>query len=57
MLSREMSDVDPNPDNIHPLYEEVRTKEGSILYYNRVGGFLVKEKPVRVKSPPGGKIN
>ena len=60
MLSQEMPDVDKlntdkKTDNIHPLYEEVRTKEGTTFYYNRVGGFLVREKPILVKSPPGGK--
>ena len=58
MLSREMDTNDDNvsnaEDRLHPLYEEVETLEGTKLYYNRVAGFLVREKPLAVKSLPGG---
>ena len=60
MISREMGDIDIDSDSrtdenaLHPLYEEVRTMEGTKLYLNRVGGFLVKEKPLYGMCPPGG---
>ena len=58
MLSREMDTNDDNvsnaEDRLHPLYEGVETLEGTKLYYNRVAGFLVREKPFAVKSLPGG---
>ena len=62
MVSREMGDVDKeveseNVENaLHPLYEEVRTMEGTKLYLNRVGGFVVKEKPLAGMCPPGGTL-
>ena len=41
-------------NEIHPLYEEVITHDGTTLYYNRTAGYLVKEKPLYHSSPPGG---
>jgi len=40
--------------DLHPLYQEVKTLEGSTFYYNDLGGFLVKEKPLAIPSSPGG---
>jgi len=57
MLSKEMDTNDENITNagkIHPLYEEIETLEGTKLYYNRVAGFLAREKPLAIKPPPGG---
>ena len=50
-LSQHENDSKPN---IHPLYTEVKSKDGKVLYYNRKGGFLVKDFPVEIKLPSGG---
>jgi hypothetical protein len=36
------------------LYEKVKTADGTILYYNKKGGFLVKDMPKAIPYPPGG---
>ncbi|KAK7079811.1 hypothetical protein SK128_008529, partial [Halocaridina rubra] len=41
-------------DTLHCLYEEVLSKDGVTFYYNKYGGFVVKEKPLAVFSSPGG---
>jgi len=61
MLGQEryLSNLDQNleaedSDQIHPLYEEVTTHDGTTLYYNRTAGYLLKKKPLYKPSPPGG---
>ena len=54
MVNREKMETDSKP-NIHPLYTEVKSKDGKVLYYNRKGGFLVKDFPVEIQLPSGGK--
>ena len=57
MISRETgSGKSGNEAGLHPLYEEVTTVEGTKLYLNRVGGFLVKERPLALECPPGGEL-
>ena len=53
MVNREKMETDSKP-NIHPLYTEVKSKDGKVLYYNRKGGFLVKDFPVEIQLPSGG---
>lgn len=55
MITRETgSGKSGNEDALHPLYEEVETMQGTKLYLNRVGGFLVKDRPLALECPPGG---
>ena len=41
-------------NELHTLYTKVITKDGTELYYNRKGGFLVKEFPHARPIPTGG---
>ncbi len=55
MLAREKAGLNTNgAEQLHTLYHEVKTLEGDSLYYNRKGGFLVKDKPLALPHPPGG---
>lgn len=40
--------------DLHCLFVEITSKDGIILYFNKYGGFLVKDKPLAVLSTPGG---
>ena len=53
MMSKE-KEKDVKSDELHPLFVEVDTEDGTPLYYNRFGGFLVKEKPKKLQEIPGG---
>ncbi len=33
-------------EDLHPLYTEVITHDGTVLYFNKFGGYLVREKPL-----------
>jgi hypothetical protein len=61
MISKEMGSIDTGVKNgdgdLHPLYEEVETLSGTKLYLNRVGGFLVKDRPHALQWPPGGSLS
>lgn len=46
-------DTDSSCD-LHCLFVEITSKDGVTLYFNRYGGFLVKDKPLAVLSTPGG---
>lgn len=39
---------------LHPLYQEIETRDKQILYYNVLGGSLLKERPLALRAPPGG---
>ena len=41
-------------NELHTLYTQVITKDGTKMYYNRKGGFLVKEFPHARPMPTGG---
>ncbi len=54
MVHQEKINQDTPTDEMHPLYQEVTTQDGKTLYYNRHGGFLVKDKPKAFPLPTGG---
>ncbi|XP_056016724.1 E3 ubiquitin-protein ligase SHPRH-like isoform X5 [Ostrea edulis] len=41
---------------LHPLYSEIKTKDSHTLYYNILGGSLLRERPLAVTAPPGGLL-
>ncbi|KAG7174962.1 E3 ubiquitin-protein ligase SHPRH-like [Homarus americanus] len=40
--------------DLHCLFVEITSKDGVTLYFNRYGGFLVKDKPLAILPTPGG---
>ena len=55
MLSRErLGEESSSDDEIHSLYKEVKTLNGEIIYYNVYGGYLTKDKPLKVGKATGG---
>merc|ERR1739842_161982 len=56
MLSKEGfgQEVKESPTSLHSLYSEIETSDGMKMYYNRYGCFFVKDKPLTVRSSPGG---
>ena len=56
MVHREKtSNLSPeNKNQLHSLYTEVIAKDGTVFYYNRKGGFLIKEIPRVIPLPTGG---
>jgi hypothetical protein len=53
MLAKEKI-PDHKENKLHVLYREVKAMDGKSLYYNQLGGFLVKERPLALPSSPGG---
>ena len=47
-------DLEEEPPTLHPLYQEVRTQDGTQLFFSSAAGYLTKEAPKGVLSPPGG---
>ncbi|XP_062583569.1 E3 ubiquitin-protein ligase SHPRH-like [Saccostrea cucullata] len=41
---------------LHPLYSEIETKDKQTLYYNMLGGSLLRNRPVSITPPPGGLL-
>ncbi|XP_076060889.1 E3 ubiquitin-protein ligase SHPRH [Oratosquilla oratoria] len=41
-------------DKLHTLYEEITSIDGTILYYNKYGGYFVRDFPCSVNPNPGG---
>ena len=60
MLEQERYHVNLDPDlaeeplALHPLYQEVRTQDGTQLFFSYVAGYLTRVQPKGVLSPPGG---
>uniref|UniRef100_T1JC89 RING-type domain-containing protein n=1 Tax=Strigamia maritima TaxID=126957 RepID=T1JC89_STRMM len=54
MLHQEQCSRLPNESEMHQLYQVVKTSDNKVLYYNKFGGCLVKEKPLKVATRPGG---
>ena len=54
MVHREKTFSSENENQLHSLYTEVIAKDGTVFYYNRKGGFLVKEMPRVIPLPTGG---
>ena len=41
-------------ETLHPLYTEVTVHDGTVLYFNKWAGYLVKNRPLARPTPPGG---
>ncbi|CAL1537483.1 unnamed protein product, partial [Lymnaea stagnalis] len=41
-------------NELHPLYCGAKLQDGTVLYYNKYGGCLVKERPKALPNLPGG---
>ncbi|ROT61154.1 putative E3 ubiquitin-protein ligase SHPRH-like isoform X1 [Penaeus vannamei] len=56
MLHQENYGGDKQKDEweLHCLFTEIKCEDGTELYYNRYGGFIVKDKPLAVAPSPGG---
>ncbi|GAB6026708.1 hypothetical protein CHUAL_013216 [Chamberlinius hualienensis] len=39
---------------LHPLFEEIKLKNGITVFYNRFGGMFVRTKPLKQPTSPGG---
>ena len=48
------SDLADDVKSLHPLYNEVTTHDGTVLYFSATAGYLVAEKPLGTTNPPGG---
>ncbi|XP_061176865.1 E3 ubiquitin-protein ligase SHPRH-like [Saccostrea echinata] len=42
--------------SLHPLYHVIETKDKQTLYYNMLGGSLLRNRPVSITAPPGGLL-
>ena len=47
-------DLEEEAPAMHTLYQEVRTQDGTPLYFSSVAGYLTKVQPKGILSPPGG---
>lgn len=56
MLHQENYGGDKQKDEgeLHCLFTDIKCEDGTELYYNRYGGFIVKDKPLAVAPSPGG---
>merc|ERR1712051_1075563 len=54
MIYREKYDDPELSKQLHPLYTEVTAQNGDVMYYNRKGGYLVKDLPKSMPMPKGG---
>lgn len=43
-----------NSGDLHCLFVEIKSKDNVTLYFNKYGGFIVKDKPLAVLPTPGG---
>ncbi|XP_073413769.1 E3 ubiquitin-protein ligase SHPRH isoform X1 [Dendrobates tinctorius] len=55
MLQREnFKNVPSNENALHPLWREVATMDGIIIYYNPFSGSIISEHPTAAQDWPGG---
>jgi len=54
MLQREKLLLEPQSEQLHPLYVEIETPSGETLFYNKYLGNFVKKRPLVKPSTPGG---
>ena len=47
-------DLEEEKPPMHSLYQEVRTQDGTQLYFSSVAGYLTRVQPKGILSPPGG---
>jgi len=48
------SDLMDEVQMLHPLYQEVTTHDGTVMYFSPTAGYLVEDKPLSQTNPPGG---